>query len=321
MSNKTTPLSYILIAFAIVYIVWGSTYFFIQNALKGFTPMQIGSFRFLIAGTILLFWCKLKGLKVINWHQIKVAAISGLLLLFIDNGLFIWSEQFVPSSLAAIMASSVSIWFVFLDKRKWSENLGNKYVLLGLALGIVGILFLFGEQLSSFFSGTVGKAQVIALIVLTIAPSTWAIGSLYSKYNTRAEENIWVSIAWQMLVAGLAFTIGGVLNGDFENLNWQSIPKESIASVVYLIFFGSLGAYSSYIWLLKVRSAMQVSTHAYVNPVIAVLLGSLFGHESISFFQVIGLIVILVSVLFINMSSVWKRKKNIFPKETQLDFN
>ncbi|WP_447640087.1 MULTISPECIES: EamA family transporter [Chitinophagaceae] len=309
MSNKPTPLSYVLVAFAIVYVVWGSTYFFIQNALKGFTPMEIGAFRFVTAGTILLAWCKTKHLKIFNWQQIKVAGIAGLLLLFIDNGLFIWAEQYVPSSLAAIMASGVSLWFILLDKRKWKENLGNRYIIMGLVLGLMGILFLFGEQLSSFFSGSIGKPQVIALIVLSLAPATWAIGSLYSKYNTTESNNIWVSVGWQMLVAGIAFSIGGFVNGDFKTINWQTIPKESIASVVYLIFFGSLGAYSSYIWLLKVRSAMQVSTHAYVNPVIAVLLGCLFGHESISLLQIVGLAIILLSVFFINMSSIWVQKR------------
>lgn len=309
MAQKSTPLSYIILAFAIVYVVWGSTYFFIQNALKGFTPMEIGAFRFVAAGTILLTWCRIKGLKIFNWQQIKVAGLAGLLLLFIDNGLFIWAEQYVPSSLAAIMASGVSLWFILLDKRKWKENLGNRYVILGLILGLVGILLLFGEQLSSFFSGSIGKPQVLALIVLALAPSTWAIGSLYSKYNTNENDNIWVSVGWQMLVAGIAFSIGGFANGDFKAMNWQTIPQESIASVIYLIFFGSLAAYSSYIWLLKVRSAMQVSTHAYVNPVIAVLLGCLFGHESISFLQIVGLAIILLSVLFINMSSIWINKK------------
>jgi len=309
MAQKSTPLSYIILAFAIVYVVWGSTYFFIQNALKGFTPMEIGAFRFVAAGTILLTWCRIKGLKIFNWQQIKVAGLAGLLLLFIDNGLFIWAEQYVPSSLAAIMASCVSLWFILLDKRRWKENLGNRYVILGLILGLAGILLLFGEQLSSFFSGSIGKPQVLAVIVLALAPSTWAIGSLYSKYNTNENDNIWVSVGWQMLVAGIAFSIGGFTNGDFKAMNWQTIPQESIASVVYLIFFGSLAAYSLYIWLLKVRSAMQVSTHAYVNPVIAVLLGCLFGHESISFLQIVGLAIILLSVLFINMSSIWINKK------------
>ncbi|MFT4203832.1 MAG: EamA family transporter [Chitinophagaceae bacterium] len=309
MSHKNTPTLYVLLAFTIVYIVWGSTYFFIQNALTGFTPMEIGAFRFVTAGTILLVWCKSRNLKIFNWNQIKVAVFTGLLLLFIDNGLFIWAEQYVPSSLAAIMGSGVSLWFVLLDKRNWKENLGNGYVIMGLMLGLVGMLLLFGEQLSSFLSGSIGRRQVIALVVLTIAPSTWAIGSLYSKYRTSEKGNIWVSVGWQMLTAGIAFSIGGFFNGDFRSINWQAIPKASIASVVYLIFFGSLAGYSAYIWLLKVRSAMQVSTHAYVNPVIAVLLGCLFGHESVSFLQIIGLAVILFGVLFINMSAYWTGRK------------
>ncbi|PZP49089.1 MAG: EamA family transporter, partial [Pseudopedobacter saltans] len=116
MSRNASPSTIaVVVAFAIVYIVWGSTYFFIQNALKGFTPFLMGTFRFLTAGLILLSWCAFKKFPIFDKHTIGVATVSGLLLLFLDNGIFIWAEQYLPSSLAAIMASGVSLWFIVLD--------------------------------------------------------------------------------------------------------------------------------------------------------------------------------------------------------------
>jgi drug/metabolite transporter (DMT)-like permease len=316
MSNKNNaPLSMVILAFALVYVVWGSTYFFIQNAVKGFTPLVLGSIRFLTAGFILLGICYSKGLKIFKWRQIKIAALSGFLLLFLDNGMFIWAEQFLPSSLAATMASTVTLWFVFLDKRQWKENFTSKKIILGIFIGLVGVVLLFWERLQIIFHTGFKKEQVIALLMLTFGPSTWAIGSLYAKYKSKEDDNAFVSTGWQMFFAGIIFLISSLFTGDFQQTAWTNIPVTAIYSVIYLIIFGSLLAYTSYVWLLQVKSATLVSTHAYVNPVIAVFLGALFGHEDISFIQIIGLLIILSSVLLI---SKMKIKWNIKRRKPQL---
>ena len=137
----------IVVAFAIVYIVWGSTYFFIKEALAGFPPFMLGAIRFIIAGLIILLWAKIKGEKLFDWKLIPNAALSGLLMLFLGNGMVIWVEQTLPSAMAAIMVSSAAFWFVILDKPKWKTNFSNTNTILGLVFGFIGVILLFWEKL------------------------------------------------------------------------------------------------------------------------------------------------------------------------------
>lgn len=298
--KKANPILVIL-AFAIVYVVWGSTYFFIQKALAGFPPFILGSFRFLVAGVLLMGWCIFKGEKIFDQKRVKHAAISGLLMLGVGNGLVIWVEQFIPSGLVAIMVSSAAIWFVILDKPKWAENLSNKSTVAGLIIGFIGVIFLFAEQVFQTLAQNQSASQIIGIILLLIAPIGWAAGSLYSKHTSDNKISVSVNTAWQMLAAGLAFIPGGLITAEFKGFNWETIPTEAWLSVGYLIIFGSIAAFSAYVWLLTVRPATQVSTYAYVNPVVAVLLSVIFTQERVTFIQIIGLVVILASVLLINL--------------------
>jgi drug/metabolite transporter (DMT)-like permease len=141
----------------------------------------------------------------------------------------------------------------------------------------------------------------------------WAGGSLYSKYKSN-NSSASVTSAWQMLAAGIAFIPGSLLLGEPQHMQWQNIPADAWLALLYLVFFGSIAGFSAYVWLLKVRPATQVSTHAYVNPVVAVILGVLFASEVISFVQIAGLIIILASVLMINL--VKYRKERIALHET-----
>jgi drug/metabolite transporter (DMT)-like permease len=299
--KKANPILVIL-AFAVVYVVWGSTYFFIQKALAGFPPFILGSFRFLVAGVLLMGWCIFKGEKIFDKKSVKYAAISGLLMLGVGNGLVIWVEQSIPSGLVAIMVSSAAIWFVILDRPKWGENLSNKSTVAGLVIGFIGVILLFAEQLFQTLAQNQSSTQIIGIILLLIAPIGWAAGSLYSKHTSSGNKiSVSVNTAWQMLAAGCAFIPGGLITGEFKNFNWQTIPTEAWLSVGYLIIFGSIAAFSAYVWLLTVRPATQVSTYAYVNPVVAVLLSVAFTQERVTIIQIIGLVVILASVLLINL--------------------
>lgn len=298
--KKANPILVIL-AFATVYVVWGSTYFFIQKALAGFPPFILGSFRFLVAGVLLMSWCIFKGEKIFDKNSVKHAAIGGLLMLGVGNGLVIWVEQSIPSGLVAILVSSAAFWFVILDKPKWGENLSNKSTVAGLIIGFIGVILLFAEQLFQTLTQNQSNTQIIGIILLLLAPIGWAAGSLYSKHTSDNKISVSVNTAWQMLAAGFAFIPGGLITGEFKSFNWQTIPTEAWLSVGYLIIFGSIAAFSAYVWLLTVRSATQVSTYAYVNPVVAVLLSVVFTAERVTFIQIIGLVVILASVLLINL--------------------
>jgi len=289
-------------AFAIVYLAWGGTYFFIRLSLQHIPPMLVGAIRYGIAGLLMLLWCVVTKKRIFSWRAIRPAAVSGLLLLVGGNGLLIWAEQYIPSSLAAILLASGPIWFVLLDRSKWRENFRSKATVAGLVVGSVGVLMLFGQKLrGEGGQGEGGNREMAALAVLIVASISWAAGSLYSKYKAAGNSNS-VNAGWQMMVAGIVFVVCSAISGEFGHFRLGDVPLSGWLSVAYLVTLGSLLGYSAFTWLLQVRPATQVSTHAYVNPVVAVLLGVLFAGERLTFLQVLGLMVILASVLLINLA-------------------
>ncbi len=315
VTKKNASPFMVVLAFATVYIVWGSTYFFIQKAVHGFPPFLLGAIRFLVAGLLMLGWSMLRGEEIFVKENMKHAAIGGILMLFIGNGAVIWVEQYMPSAVVAILVSSSPIWFVLLDKPKWRENLTSKGILTGLIIGFAGVVLLFGEKINQAFADGAGKLELGGMGIIVIGTMAWAGGSLYSKYKSSAGSAT-VNIAWQMLMAGIAFIPGSFLRDELNGLQWQNIPTDAWLSLAYLIVFGSIAGFSAYVWLLRVRSATQVSTYAYVNPVVAVLLGVLLANENISILQVVGLVIILGSVLIINMAKQRKEQLKINSKES-----
>ncbi|MFC0518150.1 EamA family transporter [Mucilaginibacter angelicae] len=306
VNTKASPLL-VIIAFATVYIVWGSTYFFIQMAVQGFPPMLMGALRFFTAGILLLGWCYIKGDKLFVKRDVITSGICGLLTLFVATGIVIWVERNIPSAMVAIMVSVNPIWFIILDKANWRINLKNRSTILGLIIGFAGILLLFGEAFLKSVTGTMDHTKFIGLLLLLAGPIAWSAGSLYSK-KRGGTAPARVNTSWQMIIAGLAFVPAAFIHQEFKEFDPAAVPAQSWMAIIYLVIFGSIGAFSAYIWLLQVRPATQVSTHSYVNPVIAVLLGVCFAHESISLVQVLGLIVILFSVLLVNLSKYGKLK-------------
>jgi len=296
--SKHPPLVKVIIAFAIVYIVWGSTYFFVQAAERDFPPFILGAFRFFIAGLLLMAWCAAKGYKLFDRSQIKTSFIVGTLLLFIGNGSIIWAEETLPSSLVAVLVSAAPLWFVLFDRRKWNINFNDKFIITGVFTGFAGVILLFGEKIFYHPSPSRNLVQIVALTVVIAGNISWSVGSLYSKYNSKGNTS--VAAAWQMLFAGVSFLILSAFTNEFTNFNFSQVPIRAWLSVIYLIGLGSLAGYSAYIWLLQVRPATQVSTNAYVNPVVAVLLGVFFGGEAINGLQIGGLAIILLSVFIIN---------------------
>jgi drug/metabolite transporter (DMT)-like permease len=297
----------VVVAFAIVYIVWGSTYFFIRLSVEHIPPMLVGVLRYLVAGVLMLGWCVIRREPLFAKGVIGPAFVSGFLLLCGGNGILIWTEQYIPSSLAAVLLASGPIWFVLLDRRQWAVNFRSRSTLIGLFVGSVGVLLLFFDRLRS--GGAVvgsGGRGTVALLVLIVGSISWAAGSLYSKYRSAPVSNA-VNTGWQMLLAGLVFLPASFVSGEWASFHFREVPLSSWLAVAYLVTMGSLAGYSAFVWLLQVRPATQVSTHAYVNPVVAVLLGVFFAGESLSPLQLLGLVVILNSVLLINWPKYRKR--------------
>jgi len=294
----------IWIAYFLIYVVWGSTYYFIGVALKGLPPFLLGAFRFTTAGLILLIWCYLRGEPIFKKSLIRRSAISGIVLLFIDMAVVMLAQQYVSSSLVAIIASSTAIWIMALDAPMWKKNFRSPFVIIGICIGFLGVLMLYIEQFR--FDNYEQEHKEYGVLLLIFGCISWALGTLYAKYRSSGEEetNAFAGSAWQMIFASIMFWICSLFNRDLANTDLSTIPASSWLSLAYLIIFGSIMAYSAYIWLLKVRPATEVATHAYVNPFVAVFIGVTLGKEDVTYIQIIGLVIILLSVMLINRKKI-----------------
>lgn len=289
----------VLIAYFLIYVVWGSTYFFIGVALKDFSPFVLGALRFMIAGLILLTICYLRGEKVFKKELIGRSAITGIVLLFVDMGVVMLAQRYITSSFVAIIASSTALWILLLDVPMWKTNFRSLFTLSGGIIGLLGVVMLYVEQLSAEDLSANGEWGFLLLIFGCIS---WSLGTIYAKYRSCYVEdlNAFSGSAWQMLFASIMFWLCSLVNGDVVEIDFRKVSVTSWLSLVYLIFFGSILAYSAYVWLLKVRPAAEVGTHAYVNPFIAVLLGVFLGNEQVTFIQISGLLVILLGVIMVS---------------------
>lgn len=290
----------VIVAYFLIYVVWGSTYYFIGVCLRDFPPFVLGTLRFVVAGTILLVACKMRGELLFRRGLILKAAVCGIVLLFVDQGVIMFAQRYVSSSLVAIMASSTAVWIMLLDVPQWRRNFRSVSTVAGIVLGFIGVAMLYLEQLNMQRPG--GSHYEYGVLLLIGGCISWACGTLYSKYHIRdnGDEGGLASSAWQMLGAGIVFALCAGLSGDFSRLQLSTVSSVSWLSLSYLIVFGSMMAYTAYIWLLRVRPATEVATHAYVNPVVAVVIGAGLGHEDVTLIQLSGLAVILISVMMVN---------------------
>ncbi len=297
----------VITAFLILYFVWGSTYFYIKQVIDYIPIFITGTMRFLAASVIMFIICLLRKDKIFDLQQIKIGLLTGILLLFVANGAVMLAELTLPTSFVAIICAATPLWFVLMDKPMWKENFSNLYTILGVLFGFVGVCILLSNRLSDIQFESKNMLLIVGLIILIIGNWAWVAGSLYSKKHSKG--SVWVSTTWQMVGATLAFAIASLFSDDWSVFNIQTVPFSAWASLVYLIIFGSILAYSAYVWLLSVKPATQVSTYAYINPIVAVFLGIYLGKEVVGFAQIAGLIVILVSVLMINLVKYRKERK------------
>ena len=299
LSPKNPSKALVITAFALLYIIWGSTYLGILIAVKTIPPFLMAGTRFVIAGVLLYAWCRLKGEALPDIKSIGHISFSGILLLFIGNSGLVWVEQYLPSGFAAIVIATTPLWFVILDKRQWKFHFANKPIIIGLLIGFAGVLSLFAGKSDIHFSDN--KMQLISFFVLVLGSISWASGTLYSKYKKTNGSNA-MKAAIQMMAAGLVASATSISTGELHQFSWNNVSVEAIMAVAYLITFGSLIGYMSFVFLMSVRPPSIVGTYAYVNPVVAVFLGWLFAHEQITWHQVIALAIILTGVIIVNFS-------------------
>lgn len=304
LSSKEPSKILVLFAFAALFIVWGSTYLGIRIAITAIPPFFMLGARFFIAGLLLYVYCLVKGEKAPSVKIFGTIGLGGVLMLFVGNGAVTWSEQYLPSGLAAIVVASVPLWLILFDKRNWENNFSNKLIIVGIATGFVGVMLLFaGKGNFNFYED---KWTLISFFVLIAGTIGWAVGSLYSKYK-KVDASVTMKAAVQMLAAGLVAFLVGMLSNEQKNFSINNISSSSLFALLYLIIMGSLVTYMAYIWLLSVRPASLVGTYAYVNPIVAVFLGWLIADETITTYQIIALVVILSGVLLVNFAKDQKK--------------
>jgi len=298
-----------LAAYLAVCIIWGSTYFAISQAIRSIPPILMVGLRFSVAGGLLMTWCLIKGESLPPIKTFVQCAITGILLLYIGNTAVAIAEKHITSGLAAIIVAALPLWMVILDKDHWKDSFSSVKVILGLCLGFTGVVFLVtlgGKSVSFSIHDT---AQLTCMIILIIGSVSWAAGSLYSKY-TPVPGSTFIKVSLQMLTAGVALLATSAVTGDIGRTDWRQVTFASWSGLIYLITFGSLIGYLSYIWVLGVWPAHRVGTYAYVNPIVAVFLGWRLGTppEPLSAGQFIGLGVILAGVVLVN-SKQFKMQK------------
>lgn len=279
-----------------VYIAWGSTYLAIRFAVQTMPPFLMAAVRFLVAGSILFVYRRLAGDPLPRWNEARSAGIVGLFLLLGGNGAVVWAEQTVPSGLAALMVSSSPLWMMLLEAARPGGARPTRRAILGIAIGFVGVLLLLWPGKSG------GLLQVApwGAGVLVFATLAWAFGSIYSRYAELPVAPLMGS-AVEMLVGGAALALLGAVTGEFSQVNLAAISTPSLAGLLYLIIGGSLIGYTAYTWLLRVAPTSLVSTYAYVNPLVALLIGSLLGKEDLSARTLLAAAVILGSVALITV--------------------
>ncbi len=301
--KNPAPVSMVVAAFAALYIIWGSTYLGIAIALRDIPPFLLAATRFIAAGVILYAWCRLRGQSTPPLSSVKKIACSGIVMLFLGTGSLVWAEQYIPTGIAAIVIATVPLWFVLLDKRQWHFYFSNPAVITGLLVGFCGVLVLFAGHRSGGYA--TGNMQLVGFVVLLLGSVAWAAGSLYAKY-TPMEGSTGIKASIQMMAAGFISLVPSFASGEQHQFDISRVSVPAVMAIGYLVTFGSLIGFLSYVWLLGVRSPSLVGTYAYVNPVVAVFLGWLFVHEPITRQQVIALIIILAGVIIVNFS---KEKK------------
>lgn len=289
----------VIIAYFLIYVVWGSTYYFIGVTLKDIPPFLLGALRFSTAGLILLCLCLLRREAVFTKELIRRSAISGIVLLFIDMAVIMLAQRYLNSSFVAIIASSTAIWIMVFDIPMWRKNFRSPFTITGILIGFGGVAMLYVEQIGTRGAFSNSGRGILLLIFGCIS---WALGTLYTKYRFPRTKQAYgfAGSAWQMLFAGTMFWICSFLNKEISHVCVTDISSTAWFSLSYLILFGSLLAYSAYIWLLRHRPATEVGTHAYVNPFVAVALGFFPGGEQITILQVSGLLVILFGVMLVS---------------------
>jgi drug/metabolite transporter (DMT)-like permease len=290
-----------LLAFAIIYFVWGSTFLAIRVGVHEVPPLVLAAMRFSIAGAVLYGWMLARGERSPSAREWTSASLLGIVIFVFDYGLLFWAEQRVPSGIAAVMLATIPAFMalseiIFLRTQRLTLRLG-----LALLIGLGGVAVLVSRSL------IVGGAPIdkLGAMALIFASISWSIASALTRKLPLPQSKVMSSGA-QMLSGGVFLTVAAAALGEFRNFHPSAVSREAWFSLLYLIVAGSIIGFTAYVWLIHHESPTKVGTYAYVNPIVAVLVGYFLGGEALSLRTILGTLCVLISVIVITTTRAKK---------------
>lgn len=293
--------AHVALAFAAIYVIWGSTYLAIRVAVETMPPFLMAGVRFVIAGAIMFVVLRARGVPSPAPGEWARSALAGALMLTVGNGLVTWAEQSVPSNLAALLVAAVPLYVALID---WARPAGTRprpRVMLGIAVGAIGMVLLLSRTGGDAHGATAG-----GVVAVLLAGLGWAMGSLYTRYAGRPAHPAMGS-AEQMIAGGAALLIIGGVRGEAHGLRIEAISLGGALAFVYLTLFGSMIAFTLFGWLVKVSTPARLSTTAYINPLVAVVLGWVVLDERLSAAAALGAAFIVLAVFMMTGGPAWFR--------------
>ena len=300
-ANTHRPMWKTLLAFAIIYFVWGSTYLAIRVGVREVPPFLLAAMRFLIAGLLLYGWMIARGERSPTGRQWASASLLAILIFVLDYGLVFWAEQRVPSGVAAVMMATIPAFMALSEIILLRTQRLTLRLTLALLIGIGGVAVLMSGSLN-LGGAPIDKEGAAALIVASIS---WSVASVLSRKLPLPPSKVMSSGA-QMLAGGVFLALTAVALGEFRSFHPWAISRGAWLSLLYLIVAGSIIGYTAYVWLIHHESPTKVGTYAYVNPVVAVLVGYFLGGETIDPRTILGTLFVLISVVVITITPAKK---------------
>lgn len=310
-SNTHNPLNSprILISFACVYLFWGSTYLAMRLGLEVLPPFVMASTRFLISGTVLLVICAIGGLPMLpSKREFGILAIIGILMLGCGNSAVLWSELYLSTGLASLLVAGIPLYAALIEVFMPNGEGLPARGWIGVAIGFLGLAFLVSPGLRSSFHGD--SRQIIAMGIILAGSFCWTAGSVISR-RCPVRISGFAAAGWQMFLGGIFNTGIMFATGGYRGSHWG---LKAWSAILYLVIFGSLVGYTAYIYLLNHVAVAKVTTYAYINPVIAVLLGAIFLRERFVVAEYVGMASILLAVWLVTSS---KLKTGELPAEVK----
>lgn len=287
----------LVVAFAAVYLIWGSTYIAIKFALESMPPFLMVAFRFIIAGSLMYTFTRARGAARPEKVHLLPTFILGFLFLGVGGTGIVLAEKTLPTGLVSLLVANVPLYIVLIQWLKPGGSYPGTRILIGLALGVAGLLILVGP--GKIIGGRIDFAGVAYVLIASICS---AIAAVYSRTAVLPQSQQ-MSAGMQMIFGGVVILLVSACSGEFSSIQTLHITMKSFLALGYLIIFGSMVAFSAYVWLLARVNPSRVSTYAYVNPVVAIFLGWLLAHESITAETLIGTAVTLCAVWLITMTA------------------